>query len=302
MHIKSSFLLLAATTALFFQACDKKLDSLHSPQTPTEEGVTKNTHDYARAFNVHDFEKLASLWTEDALYVNLSTGETVEGSRNIANYFKTQFENKKAKIIAVSLSSVSSSGNNTATARGLLETTFEDKEQLKETFLAEYAKTDDIWAIKNLSVNAINTPPSHFENLKDLNWLIGNWVDEDEMFDVTYNTEWDKNKNFITQHFVSSVLGEEELTGTQIIGWNPTTKKIQAWTFDSDGGFGESTWTKEKGRWVVSLHFTLPQGGTATATHIYTPIGQDSYSFASENREIDGNLLPNIGPFKIVRK
>ncbi|MGZ3633112.1 MAG: hypothetical protein ACXWM7_02125 [Parachlamydiaceae bacterium] len=82
MHIKSLILLLAAMTALFFQACDKKSDSLHSPKTPTEQGVAKNTNDYAQAFNVHNFEKLAFLWTEDALYVNLSTGETVEGSRN----------------------------------------------------------------------------------------------------------------------------------------------------------------------------------------------------------------------------
>ena len=148
----------------------------------------------------------------------------------------------------------------------------------------------------------LNPPQSHFEHLKDLDWLVGNWVDNDGNNNVTYHFDWDKNKNFLTQRFIVKIMGNEELSGTQIIGWNPNEKKVVSWTFDSDGGYGQSKWFKEDNSWYISVIFTLPQGGKATATHIIKKIDDNSYTFTSVNREVDGILLPNIGPFKVIRK
>ena len=53
--------------------------------------------------------------------------------------------------------------------------------------------------------------------------------------------------------------------------------------------------------WYASLTFTMPQGQIASATHIYRKIDDNTYTFASVSRDVDGQLLPNIGPFKIIR-
>jgi hypothetical protein len=141
---------------------------------------------------------------------------------------------------------------------------------------------------------------SHYEELKNLEWMAGEWKDEEKDIDIAYNTEWGKNRNFLIQHFTSQ--RGDEIQGEQIIGWDPAEKKIRSWVFDSDGGFGESTWAQDGSVWYSAMKFTLPDGRKASALHVYTKIDNDSYTFASTNRDVDGAILPDIGPFKIVRK
>jgi ketosteroid isomerase-like protein len=298
MAYKKQFLILLSA-AVLLQGCDK-MDT--RPKSPAHHDITKKAEEYTQAFNLHDIDKLSSLWIEDALFVNLSTGETIQGSKNISDFFKTQFEKEGAQKITVTLSQVSSSGDHSAQAQGIMETTYTNRPANKEVFLAEYTNKHGQWTIKSLSVNELNAPPSHFDHLKELDWLAGKWVDDDENIDITYVNEWDKNKNFLTQRFVVTVLGEEEISGSQIIGWNPTAKKIQSWIFDSDGGFGQGIWSKDDNHWAAEINFTLPQEGNASSVHVYTKIDDNTYTFASENREINGKLLPNIGPFKIIRQ
>ena len=94
--------------------------------------------------------------------------------------------------------------------------------------------------------NEMDSVHSHFEQLKGLNWLAGNWEDKDDTIDVKYTVAWDKNKNFLTQNFILSIPGQDELSGMQIIGWDPIEKQIRSWIFDSDGGYGKSVWFATK--------------------------------------------------------
>ena len=121
--------------------------------------------------------------------------------------------------------------------------------------------------------------PSHFESLQALDFLAGNWVNKDETVTCTSSFKWDKHKNFLVQHFVVHVSDQKEIEGRQIIGWDPNENKIRSWTFDSDGGFGESTWSQDGTRWYASTVFTLPDGRRASATHIYTKINDNTYTF-----------------------
>lgn len=144
--------------------------------------------------------------------------------------------------------------------------------------------------------------PSHYEQLKDLDWLAGNWVDTSENVDANFAYKWGKNKNFFTQNFSIKISGNDELEGEQIICWDPIEKKIRGWIFDSDGGFGNSVWTKQGNNWCSNMIFILPDGKKASATHIYTKMDDNTYAFSANNRDIDGDVLPNIGPYKVIRK
>lgn len=143
---------------------------------------------------------------------------------------------------------------------------------------------------------------SHYEELKNLSWLVGDWKDDDKDLDISYSTEWSNNHNFIIQHFNAQLEDEGDIVeGEQIIGWDPAEKKVRSWVFDSDGGFGESTWTQDGSVWYSTMKFTMPEGGKASATHVYTKLDDRSYTFASTNRDVDGEVLPDIGPFKIIK-
>ena len=45
----------------------------------------------------------------------------------------------------------------------------------------------------------------------------------------------------------------DDLEGTQVIGWDPAAGTIRSWMFDSDGGFGEGTWSKKDNSWIVKF-------------------------------------------------
>lgn len=293
-----SSLILIMLAIILLQSCEK---SIKTADTQNQEDIQKNIDMYVDAFNHHKIDLLSMLWSQNGYYFNLSTEESAYGNVEIANYFTRLFDQKGAENLKITVSSIQFLTPNDAVAKGLMEISYQNHRTEKSAFSIQYIKTDGKWDITSFSVNEMNRSLSHFEQLKELDWLAGNWIDEDDNIDVKYTVEWDKNKNFLTQHFALSILGLEELSGRQIIGWDPVDKKIHSWIFDSDGGYGESVWSKEGNTWYESLTFTLPQGGKASATHIYQKIDDDTYTFASENRDVGGVLLPNIGPFKIIR-
>ena len=85
-------------------------------------------------------------------------------------------------------------------------------------------------------------------------------------------------------------------------GWDPVAKQIHSWVFDSDGGFGEGTWTHKGSKWLIQSTATLPDGGKATSLNIVTRLKDNSFTWDSVNREIDGELQPNGDPVVVVRK
>ena len=106
----------------------------------------------------------------------------------------------------------------------------------------------------------------------------------------------------MTRSFAVAIGDQVNKSGMQIIGWDPTAKKIHSWVFDSDGGFSEGDWTHKGKKWIIKQHGTLSDGGKTTATNILTEIDNDSYTWESINREIDGEMQPNVEEVLIVRK
>lgn len=144
--------------------------------------------------------------------------------------------------------------------------------------------------------------PTHYQELKGLEWLMGDWIDDEEDSSLQFSAKWDKHKNFITEHFIVSSLDEPEFEGQQIIAWDPENKQIRSWVFDSDGGFGEGKWSKTPEGWTVDMTYTLPDGRKATSDFLYSHITEGSYTWQSTNRQIEGELLPNIEPVTVMRK
>lgn len=156
--------------------------------------------------------------------------------------------------------------------------------------------------IKPSAESSLNMPLS-YEHLKELEWLVGKWEDndKDDNVKVTSTFEWDEQKNFLLQHFTVKKEDKKALEGKQIIAFDPVRMKIRSWVFNSEGGFGESFWSREGNSWYSVLAFTTGDGSVASATHVYTKIDPDHYTFASFARSIDDKILPNIDPIMETR-
>lgn len=92
------------------------------------------------------------------------------------------------------------------------------------------------------------------------------------------------------------------MSGMQVIAWDQSKQAIRSWTFDSDGGFGEDTWTQSGTRYTIRAKYTLPDGGIASAINVFTFVEDNKCTWKSVSREIDGELQPDTDEVVLVRK
>lgn len=253
---------------------------------------------YMDAFNQRNADKLASLWAENAVYVDLTSRESMQGRDAIRDYFKEQFENTEEETLKITITESTVKEPGKATIKGAAEVTSEGETE-KSIFVADLTKENDSWLLQKVLEVDIQPFPSHYEELKDLEWLVGKWSGENDNAKITSNVTWDKYKNFLTATFEVVVLEQVIFQGHQVIGWDPEKKKIRSWVFDSDGGFAEAFWTKQGNHWYVNSVSIIPDGRKGSATNIYTKIDDNTFTFASEDREVGGKFLPNVKPLQI---
>ena len=148
------------------------------------------------------------------------------------------------------------------------------------------------------SVDAPQTAP-----LDELAWMVGTWVDEgEESTIVTKCSWWPNSRQFLTRSVRVTIDGELSLQVNQVIGWDPIAGRIRSWTFDSEGGFGQGSWTKDGNSWLVKTSFVTASGDRASAINVITYVDQDTLRWRSTNREIAGELQPNIPEVTVVRQ
>ena len=136
---------------------------------------------------------------------------------------------------------------------------------------------------------------------KELDWLVGEWVDESDEAVVHTTCQWSDNQAFLLRSFRLRVRGKDEMSGTQRIGWDPRLKQIRSWVFDSDGGFSEGLWTRDGERWVIKTAGVLKDGRSASATNILTRINRDHARWASVDRTLGGEVLADAEEIALVR-
>lgn len=279
------------------------LRSQEAEQPPADEAaIRKTVESYVAAFNKGDAKGLADHWSETAVYTNRLTGEAAVGREAIAEQFAAIFKEKKDLKLDVSIESIRLLSPNVAVEHGTAKLLAPQTEPEEINYTAIYIKRDDQWLLDRVTDGTDEAPPSHYEQLKTLEWMVGSWVDEDDQARVETECNWTKNRNFLTRSY-SIVVGDQiEMSGMQVIGWDPAAKTIRSWTFDSTGGFAEATWTFKKDRWHIHNKGVLADGRRASAINVMRPLDADSFTWQTLERTAGGELLPNIDEVLIVRK
>lgn len=279
------------------QAAEPRPDS-----SPEENAIRAAVQSYVAAFNQGDAMALAALWSPEAVYANPLTGQQVVGRAEIEKQFAAIFAEGKGAKLQASTDSVQFVSPNVAVEQGTAKVMRPDQPPEESRYTAVYVKRDGQWLLDRVTEEDVSIPPTHYEQLRELEWMIGTWVDQDEQGRIETTCQWTKNRNFITRSFMVSVRDRIEMAGMQIIGWDPAAKQIRSWVFDSDGAFGEGVWSKKSNQWYVRSTGTLPDGSKSSSTNIMTCLDDNTFTWQSVNRAVEGELLPNVDEVVVVRQ
>jgi uncharacterized protein (TIGR02246 family) len=302
------FALLASVASVAVTRAADQPAPKSAPATETadnEAAVRASGAEFLEAYNARDAKKLAALWSREAVYVDPLTGEETVGRDAIEKVFADAFADKQDVKLSTDDVTVEFVSPNVAIVRGTAHVTRPGEEPDDSEFTSVRVKQGGKWLIDRVSEIEKDKPqPSNYEHLKELEWMVGSWHDADPnpAIEIQTDCDWTKNKNFLTRSFAISIGTQVNRSGMQIIGWDPVAKQIRSWVFDSDGGYGEGVWTHKEDKWFSQNSGTLPDGSKTSSTNIVTYLDDNSYKWESVNREIDGQLQPNVNPVLVVRK
>lgn len=266
-----------------------------------EAAITRSLTDYVAVINAKEADRIGSFWTENGTHTDRETGLRIQGRDAIQADIAEVLKNAGEMKISAQVDSVKLVTDNVARVDGETTLVTADALPVVTAFSALLVRSGDKWLIDSIEEMSTPQPASTAEALQNLEWLIGNWVDESG--DVTVSTQfrWTDNKAFMLRSFSVATKSGIELTGTQVIGWDPRLEQIRGWTFNSNGSFGESTWTRNGESWLSKSMQTTAAGEIASGTYVMEKIDDNSFSMQLVGLEIGGVPQPGGPAVKIVR-
>ena len=142
---------------------------------------------------------------------------------------------------------------------------------------------------------------SPHEQLLQLKWMLGEWVNESDDAIVMTKCKWSDDGNFLLREFDVKVEGRIALRGTQRIGWDAQRKQFRMWVFDDQGGFAEGLLSRDGDRWIIKASGVRSDGRSVSATTAIMALGKDRIRWETLERTVSGEAVPGTDQFYLVR-
>lgn len=265
-----------------------------APQTEDQKAIRSVIESYVKAFNAQDAGTLASYWEQDGDYID-QRGRMVIGRENILAEYDSFFKAFGKPTMTINVASLDYANEDVVIEDGVREVQFPGDQPTREIrYTAVHVKKDGKWLVHSVR-DAVLFKESNYEYLRGLEWMVGEWLDEEEGgVAIQTSCDWSPNRNYLIRTFTTMVNGEETIGGTQWIGWDPIKGNIRSWLFDSDGGYGEGTWVADGNQWTIESNSTCPNRKLVRETYIITLLDQDKMSLEIKGRTLDGSPLPDV--------
>src|SRR5262249_15428146 len=200
--------------------------------------------EYVAAFNKGDARAVAAFWAPDGDYED-QAGTLLKGRQAIEAAFARQFAASKGGKLRIDPTALRFIKPDLAIEDGTTAVVYPDAPPIASRYTAVLVKQDGQWYLASVR-DAVAVPPSNHAQLRDLDWLTGEWVDESEKGEVgRVSYAWAENDNFLVATFATTLKGVPVAGGTQWIGWDGSGKQVRSWGFYSNGAFSEATWSGE---------------------------------------------------------
>jgi uncharacterized protein (TIGR02246 family) len=266
-----------------------------------KEAIGKNGEAFIEAFHKGDAKALAAFWTEDGDYTD-QAGRHMKGREAIEKAFEGFFAENKDLKLRINSTSLRFVTPDVAVEDGTTEVIPPDGgPPSRARYTIVHVQKDGKWLLSSVREAAF-APPSNHEHLRGLDWAIGEWSGEagnGEVVRLLFT--WSENQGFLIGTLATTFKNITLSGATQWIGWDPLEKRLRSWIFDTNGGFGEGSWTKDGNRYVIKASAVQQDGKKVTATNIITHVDSDNATWQSTERTVDGKPLPDIKEIKMKR-
>ena len=266
-----------------------------------EKAIRQIVEQFLKAYNAGDAQAVANIFVPDAEIVD-ENGRSMQGREQVREIFagifrdhpKTQMkiESESIRFIAPAVA-VEDGMNTVVNAPG--------EQPMRSRCEIVYLKQDGKWQIGSAR-DFPDEPLNAEEQLRQLDWLVGEWVDESPESLIVTNYHWADNHQFLIGDFEVQIKGRPAMSGSHRIGWDPVEQKFRSWVFDTEGGFGQGLWTRDENRWIVKMTGVNREGKSASSTNVTTMAGKDRMTWQSRDRIIGDDVQPDIEEIPIVRK
>ena len=273
--------------------------SQYSSDSPEFKAAEDAAQRYMAAYNQGDAKTLADFYAEDVDYID-QDGAEVKGRAAIQKLLADNFQANPGVKLDMTVDELKQLTPDVRVNRGNATVTPKDGAAVATRYVAINVKTGDRWLISQLTETEA-PPPNAYSQLQALEWLVGTWEDKAGDQTVDAKVKWAGDKNFLTRTFKVKGSDQNETDGWEIIGWDPERRQIRSWIFDSNGGFGESTWANDGEHWLIQASNVLPDGSHSTAEHVLTRVDDNKFSWESQNRTLNGDLQPSLDKIEVQR-
>ena len=270
------------------------------PAPSADEQAIRSVDDvFISNYNKGDSKALTAMFTQDAEVVE-ADGFRYQGWGQIEQSYTDTFALKKGVKIALEIESIRLLSPEVAKEEGRSIVTPETGAPLTSLYTVLFVKREGRWLISSVREETDPLVRPH-DRLKDLEWMIGDWIDEGADSVVRLHCQWSEDENFLFRTFTVKRQGKPVMTVTQRIGWDPLARRVRSWEFDSEGGFGQGEWSRAGEKWVVKSTGVRPEGTTASATNVMLRERPDLVSWVSTDRIIGDQSVPDSETYVLVR-
>jgi uncharacterized protein (TIGR02246 family) len=269
-------------------------------RTADIKALQQRTAEFMAAYNKADAAAIASLFTADAEMVD-DEDHVIQGRDNIRQALAQHFAGNKNLRIEVRISSRRFVSPDTVMEDGDAIVHYLDKKTVtRTTFMNVVVRREGRWQVASVRETEDHTVSAH-DQLKALEWMLGQWVDEQPDSLVTADCRWSPDQNYILRDFTCRVEGKTISSGTMRIGWDAQTNRIKSWLFDSEGGHGEAYWVQDGNRWIVKATSVSADGTPGSATYVFTMVDANKVTLSVLDRVNGSSVEPDF-EVTMVRK
>jgi uncharacterized protein (TIGR02246 family) len=269
-----------------------------APGSSDEQSIRESAERYCEAFNHGDIDALQMFWASDAEYVD-ANGATHHGNKAIGALFKDAKEDLNGHTLDLEIESLRLVNPDVAIENGTATVSSPEGDATRGRFTAVLVKNGGKWLISSAhdlpaDEEAVSSPASNADYLKPLEWLVGEWVSEDQGPSVNVTADWALEKSYLVLDYYVTKDAGAEMRVMQWIGYDPLTGQIKSWTFDSHGGYGVGLWSQEDDVWQIDTIGVLPDGRTGEALGSLLSIDENHCEWRSTARTVENQPLPDV--------
>ena len=191
IHVAACRPLLAIMAVLILDTSIHAGEKETTASKPDEDAIRAAVDSYVAAYNRGDAKAVAGHWSENAEWVGPS-GQRFQGRQAIEREMETLFAESKGVKIEVIDPVVRLLTPEVALEEGTVRVVQPGEVPADSTYIAVHAKKNGQWKLE--SVRETSLPEAQpQQHLKQLEWLVGEWIDESPNVVVEHRCRWSED-------------------------------------------------------------------------------------------------------------